>query len=155
MRSSEVRGLMIVAPVLLLQAPDLVHVDGVELCAALLFVGRKLFLVQRLKSNRAFAEPDNNNPATLLVALVVLLVGEGNMDLRDVVRGVWRLLRVGQHGLAVLEDDDTGPARSPFGLDGQTAMVSGPLDLVILRKGVVAHLLLASHSPQDHEESTK
>ena len=62
--------------------------------------------MQGLEADSAVADADNDNTAALWPALVILLVREGDVDLGNVIGGVWRRLGVRQHGLGVADDDD-------------------------------------------------
>ena len=74
--------------VLLLETSDPVHIDRMEAPAessSLLLICRELLLVQRLKSNAGLANTDDDYATTFPSSRLVVLIGEGNMDFRNVV----------------------------------------------------------------------
>lgn len=151
---------MVILALLLLQASNIVHVDGVELVAALLLVGGELFLVQGLHADGGIiANAHDQNATTLPTTAVVLLLGEGDVNLRHVVGRVRGLVGVCQHWLPVLVEDQHA-RMAVSGLDGQTAVVTGALgvlhDVVVLWEGVFAHsLLVVSHSSENKQDSAE
>lgn len=97
---------MELSSVLLLQPTDSIHVDRVELRVVLLLIDRELLLPDGLQANTGLAHTDNNDTAALGPAGLVLLIGEGDANLGDVVGRVGRRERVREHGLAVLADNE-------------------------------------------------
>ena len=145
---------------LFLQPTDAIHIDSVELAAALLLVGGEL-LVDGFEPDSGIVADTHDDDATVLVlALVVLLVGEGDVDLGYIVRGMGRRVGVREHRLAVLEIDNARAAGhvATLGVDGEAAGVARPLDVLVLREGIVGtHLLHApfSGSPNQEQEPNK
>lgn len=77
---------MVVGVLLLPQATNIVHVDGVEVRVAVLLVGGKLLLVQGLQTNSCVVTNANDHdPAGLAPAALVLLFGEGDVNLGHVI----------------------------------------------------------------------
>jgi threonine synthase len=144
--------------VLLLEAANVVHIDRVELSLGLLLVGRKLLVIHRLKTDgRVITNTDNKHTAALLSALVVVLIGEGDMDLRDVIGGGRRRIGVGKHGTAVLVDDEDARAAVMCCLDGEAVMVDEALAVaVVVRRQAVLlglkDLLLLETGAAEKEE---
>lgn len=131
---------MKLSTVLLLEAANVVHIDRVELALSLLLVGRELLVVHRLKTDsRVVANTDNEHTAALLSALLVLLIREGDVDLRDVIGGGRRRVGVGKHRTAVflIDDEDAGTAVMCC-LDGESAVVGEALAVaVVVRRQTV------------------
>lgn len=101
-----IRRLLKHVAILFLEATNLVHVDGLELALGFLFVGRKLLFSHGFETDGGIvAYPDDEDAAALAVAVIVVLVGEGDVNLGDVVRRVGRRVRVLEHGLAISADD--------------------------------------------------
>lgn len=74
-------------PVLLLQAANLIHVNGLELALGFFLVCWQLLLLHRFQANGGIVTNPNDQDATTLgAAVLVVLVGEGNVDLRYIVR---------------------------------------------------------------------
>jgi hypothetical protein len=124
-------GLLENGSVLLPEATNLVHVDGVEAVLGLLLVSGQLLGVHGLQADGGVVTDANNQHAAALgAALVVLLIGESDVNLGDIVGRVRRGVGVGEHGLAVAGD-----------VDGAGAAVVGSLDCQAARV-VIAHVLL-------------
>jgi hypothetical protein len=144
--------------ILLLEAANVVHIDRVELSLGLLLVGRKLLVVHRLKTDgRVITNTDNEHTAALLSALVVLLIGKGDMNLRDVIGGGRRRVGVGKHRTAVLVDDEDARAAVMCCLDGEAAVVGEALAVaVVVRRQTVLFglkdLLLLETGAAEKEE---
>jgi len=139
---------------LLLQAADAVDVERHPARLALLLVGGELLLVEGLHADGGVADADDDDAAALAAALLVVLVGEGDVDLGHVIGRVGRRVRVGEHGLAVLaEDEDAAAAAGRRRLDREAAVVAGALaHLVVLRERGDPHLLLPLHALQEHQD---
>lgn len=136
-------GLSEIVAVLLLQASDLVHVDGVELALGLLLIGRELLLAHGLEANSSIVSDANNkDTSTLGAALLILLIREGNVNLRDVVGRVRRRVWIGEHRLAITTNDKDAGAAVVCCLNGKTAVVGGALSIVVCGKEAV---LLSAH----------
>lgn len=139
------------AELLLLESANLLNVHRVELRAAFLLIGGELLVVEGLEANGGLANTDDNHTAALWPALVVLLVGEGDVNLGNVVGGVGRRSGVGKHGRgAIVEDNDALSAVAGF--DGETSVVARLLDIMVLGEGLVQHLLLPPHPPHQHQK---
>lgn len=92
---------------LLLETSDVVHVDGVETALGLLLVGGQLLLLHRLQTNGGVvANAHNQHTPALVLAIGVLLVGEGDVNFRDVVWRVRRRVGVAEHGGTITADVD-------------------------------------------------
>lgn len=130
---------MKLSTVLLLEAANVVHIDRVELTLGFLLVGRELLVVHRLKTDsRVVANTDNEHTAALLSALLVLLIGEGDVDLWDVIGGGRRRVGVGKHRTAVLVDDEDAGTAVMCCLDGEAAVVGEALAVaVVVRRQTV------------------
>lgn len=140
--------------VLLLQATDLVHVDRIETGAALLLIGGQLLLADGLHSNSGVAYSDNHDTSILLAALVIMLVGERNVDLGNVLGRVRRRIGVSQHGSTAIQDNDARPA--VCGCYSQAAGAVGAVELmlnvVVLRETLIVHLLLGKALSPHHDQ---
>lgn len=92
-------------PVLLFQSADPVHINGLELALGFLLVSRQLLVVHGLKANGGIvSNTHHQNAAALGTTMFIMFVGEGNVNLRDVVWRMRRRLRVLKHGLTVTTD---------------------------------------------------
>ena len=142
--------------VLLLETTNLIHVDGVESALGLLLVSGQLLIVHRLQTDSGVVtDTDVEDAATLGAALVVLLVGEGDVDFWHVIRGVRGRVGVGEHGLAVTADVDHARAAVVRSLDGETVRVvitaNMVLRVVVRRKGLSLHTLVHPVSAEEEE----
>lgn len=146
--------------ILLLEATNLVHINGVELALGLLLISRQLLVVHGLQADSGVvANTDDKNAATLGATLVILLVREGDVDLRDVVRRVRRRVRVGEHGATVPVDDEDAGAAVVRRLDGKATGVVVALvvivrgqAVVLLALGLLAHELHAAGAAEEEED---
>jgi hypothetical protein len=135
---------LLVGVVLLLEAANLVHIERVELALGLLFVRGQLLLLHGLETDGGvLADADNEDAAVLVLAVGVLLVGEGDMDLGDVVGGVGRRLGAAKHRVAVTVDDEDGGAAVVGGLDGEAAVVVDAFGVVVRGQELGLHAALA------------
>lgn len=153
-------SLLKLSTVLLLEAANVVHIDRVELALGLLLVGGELLVVHRLKTNsRVVANTDNEYTAALLSALLVLLIGEGDVNLRDVIGGGRRRVGVGKHRTAVLVDDENAGTAVMCCLDGESAVVGEALAVaVVVRRqtvllGLKDLLVLETGAAEKEEDS--
>lgn len=139
--------------ILLLEASNLVHVDRVEIALRLLLIGGQGLVLDGLETDGGVvADADNQDAAALEVALVVVFIGEGDVDLRHVVGGMRGGTRVLEHGLAVAADDEDARAAVVGSLDCQAAVVCHALAVVVGRQSVLLHLALEALAA-DKEES--
>jgi hypothetical protein len=140
--------------VLLLEATNLVHVQGVELALGFLLVGGQLLVVLHglQADGGVVADADDEDAAGLALAAVIVLIGEGDVDLRDVVGGVRGRVGAPQHGLAVAADDEDAGAAVVSGLDGEAAVVA--LSVVVGRQHLALHAALvgATENPEAGDE---
>lgn len=89
---------------LLCEATHTVEVKRLETLALALLVGGKLVL-DRLKTDTAFADADDNTAARGAFAIGVVLLGEGETDFGDVVAARW-FVGVFEEVLLLLENVD-------------------------------------------------
>ena len=149
---------MELSTVLLLKTANMIHVDRVELTLSFLLVSRELLVVHGLQTNsRVVANTDNKDAAVLLSALVVLLIGEGDVNLGNVIGGVRRRVGVGKHRTAVLVDDEDAGAAVMCCLDGEAAVVGESLAVaVVVRRQTILlgldGLLLLTTSAAEQEK---
>lgn len=149
---------MELSTVLLLEAANLVHVDRVELTLGLLLVGGQLLLVHGLQTDgRVITNADDKHTTALLSALLVLLIGEGDVNLGNVIGGVRRRVGVGKHRTAVLVDDEDAGAAVMCCLDGKAAVVGESLAIaVVVRRQTILlgldGLLLLTASAAEQEK---
>jgi hypothetical protein len=131
--------------VLLLEATNLVHVQGVELALGFLLVGGQLLVVLHglQADGGVVADADDEDAAGLALAVVVVLIGEGDVNLGDVVGGVGRRLGAAKHRVAVTVDDEDGGAAVVGGLDGEAAVVVDALGVVVRGQELGLHAALA------------
>lgn len=158
------RHLLELRAVLLLEATDLVHVDRVELALGLLLVSGQLLVVHGLQADcRVIADANDKDSATLRAPLVVLLIGEGDVNLRNVVGRVRRRVGVGQHGVIVTVDYKDAGATVVLGLNSETTVVVAEvLGVVIRRKTFVfvvqslgSHHLQATSATEEEEDGNE
>lgn len=159
-REASRRGISLLelSTVLLLEAANLVHVDGVELALCLLLVGGQLLLVHGLQTDgRVITNADDEHTTALLSALLILLIGEGDVNLGNVIGGVRRRVGVGKHRTAVLVDDEDAGAAVMCCLDGEAAVVGESLAVaVVVRRQTILlgldGLLLLTTSAAEQEK---
>jgi hypothetical protein len=138
--------------VLLLEAADLVHVDGEKVLLTVLFVGGELLVADRLEADSGVVtDADNEDLAPLDLASLVMLVGEGDADLRDVVGGVWGRARVLEHGLAVATNDEDARSAVVLGLDGEASVVEAALVILVHGQSLVVELTLHAAAADEVE----
>lgn len=91
--------------VLLLQAANLVNVNRLELTLDFLLVRWELLLLHGLQADCGIVTNAYDQDTTAFgLAVFVVLVGKGDVDLGDVIRRVrWRI-GILEHGLAVAGD---------------------------------------------------
>lgn len=136
-RLSPIRSLLKHVAVLFLEPSQLLHVEGLELALGFLFVGRQLLLLHGLQTNRGIvADTYNEDASALALVVFALLVGEGDVDFRDVVGRVRRRAGVLQHGLAVAADKDDAGAAIVLGLNGEAVLPGVLADLVVDGQGL-------------------
>lgn len=112
--------------------------------------------MEGLEANCGLTDAHNEGASASRSALLVMLVGECDVDLRDVVGRVRRRLWVRQHRLPVLPKHDN--ARTPVArLNRQALVVAGPLDVavVVLRQRRGHLLLLHLMFPNEHEHAER
>lgn len=118
--------------VLLLQTADLVHVDGVESALGLLLVSRQLLVMHGLQTDSSVVtDTDIEDTTALGAALVILLIGERDVDFWHVIRRVRGGVGVGEHWLAVTADIDHARAAVVRSLNSETVGVVITATLVL------------------------
>lgn len=112
------------------------NVYWVELCVVFFFIGGELFVVEGFEVNGGFVNMDDNYMVVFWFVLVVLFVGEGDVNLGNVVGGVGRWLGVGKYGWGVIvEDNDV--LLVVVGFDGEMFVVVWFFDIMVLGEGFV------------------
>lgn len=139
--------------ILFFETSELLHVERLELALGFLFVSGQLLLLHRLQTDSGIVtNTDNENASALLLAFIVLLIGEGNVDFRHVVGRVRRRAGVLQHGLSVTADKDDAGAAVVLCLNGQAILHRVLGSLAVNGQGVcVAGLAVAANTAEEEE----
>lgn len=131
--------------VLLLEAANLIHIHRVEAVLVILLVRRQLLLGHRLKADGGIlTNTDDENTRAPKLALLINLIGNGDVDLRDVIRRVGWGVGVGEHWVAVAPNENGAGTAVVLCLDGETVQVCGALihaklGLLVVVEGILTH----------------